>query len=135
MHAARRPAIPNLCSTCRRTSRPPSEDISSPSKRASISRPRIGDRPGKMAVVWSLAGMMRPDRCGLDSTPKSYIRSAACTRARVPANPHAFLRLDILQQSPATEILVPDYLLDAPLAENPHGAAGRLRDQHVTLGI
>src|SRR4051812_16119405 len=50
---------------------------------ARLDRPTADcDRPGKIGLAWSLAGMRRPDRCGLVSTPKSYIRSEVCTRAR-----------------------------------------------------
>ena len=64
------------------SSRPPSEDIIAPSKRASIARPWIGDRPGRIAIASSLEGMGASGsvRIGLDT--QSYTRSAVCTRAR-----------------------------------------------------
>ena len=75
------PGDANHCSTSRSNSKPPSEGISAVSKRTSICRPRIGDRPGRVTVVSSFAGMARPNRCELVSTSKSYTRSTACTRA------------------------------------------------------
>lgn len=53
------------------------------SKRATMDLPQMGDRPGRIGVDSTVAGMAFHDRCGLDSTPKSYIISVACTR---PAN-------------------------------------------------
>ncbi len=56
-HAASRLATSRRRSTLRSTSRPPSDDMWLPSKRAITGLPPMGDRPGRAGVGSTLAGI------------------------------------------------------------------------------
>ena len=78
MQVAKRDAMLSRCSTSRSASRPPSEDMQAPSKRASIALPQTGDKPGNIGVDSTLTGIALRDPVGMASTSKSYIVSAVC---------------------------------------------------------
>ncbi len=81
---ARRDAMASRCSTSRKASNPPSEDMQAPSKRATIALPPTGDKPGSMGVDFNFDGHALRDPMGVASTPESYIVSAACPMPVTP---------------------------------------------------
>ena len=57
MQAPRRDAMASRCSTSRSANSPPSDDMQAASKRASITLPPTGDKPGSIGVDSTLTGM------------------------------------------------------------------------------